>query len=189
MPILDQLSTGIRSFNVGEYHRMGRAGIFADNERTELIEGAVYSMPPAGPPHAAVVHFIFKYFLALLDAQVADVRVEQPLSIDEYNEPLPDVMIVRPDWRGYFDAHPTPGDVFVIIEVADSSLDRDLRTKSKLYARAGIREYWVVDVNERQVHIFNRPSAEGYGEEQVLDDKGTMTLGSVSIEIARFFAP
>lgn len=176
-----------RRFTVDEYYQIGKAGVFADTERTELIDGAIYSMPPAGPRHVALVHFIFVYLLEVLD-KVA-VRMEQPLHISEYNEPVPDVMVARADPRGYIDAHPTPADVLALIEVSDSSLDKDLKIKSELYARAGVSEYWVVDVNARRVHKFTQPDQSGYANAVVLDEQAFTDLIQTPIQVSRFFGP
>ncbi len=190
MQTLKRTNTEARLFSVEDYRRMGRAEIFADDERTELVEGVIYSMHPAGPSHAAVVHFVFLYLLEVLDPSQAAVRMEQSLAVDEYNEPVPDVMVVNPDPHGYFDAHPTPADVQLVIEVADSSLSRDLKVKNRLYASAGIQHYWVVDTQSRRLVIFEQPDAEGYtSESEYLYDAPVVTIGGVPIEIRRFFPP
>lgn len=188
MQTLKRTNTEARLFSVEEYCRMGRAGIFTDDERTELVEGVIYSMPPAGPSHAAIVHFVFLYLLEVLDPSQATVRMEQPLAVDAYNEPVPDVMVVNPDPRGYFDAHPTPTDVQLVVEVADSSLSRDLKVKNRLYANAGIQQYWVVDTQSRRLVLSEQPGAEGYTREsEYLYDTPVVTIGGVPIEVRRFF--
>ncbi|MBW4699172.1 MAG: Uma2 family endonuclease [Aphanocapsa lilacina HA4352-LM1] len=189
MQTLNQQTAGARRFNAVEYHRMAAAGILSEDERTELIDGVIYSMPPAGAPHSGIVNLIVKYLLSVLNGRLYDVRFEEALSIDEHNEPVPDVMIAAPDLANYTNVHPTPGDVQVVVEVADSSLSTDLNTKRKLYARVGIGEYWVVDVNARCLHRFTQPGLDGYGDERVLDAIAAIDFASTRLEIARFFPP
>ncbi|MBC8122000.1 MAG: Uma2 family endonuclease [Gemmatimonadaceae bacterium] len=187
MQTLNRTLAGTRRFTVDEYYQIGKAGIFADTERTELNDGVIYSMPSAGPLHTAIVHFIFLYLLETLNKQKVAVRMEQPLHIDEYNEPVPDVMVARADSQGYSDAHPTPADVLALVEVADSGLDKDLKIKSELYARAGVGEYWVVDVNARRVHKFTQPNLNRYADEVVFDEQASTDFTQVEIQIGRFF--
>jgi Uma2 family endonuclease len=151
-----------RRFTLDQYHRMGEAGIFAPGDRVELIEGEIIEMAPIGTPHASTVARIHHFFAMRLGER-ATIWIQNPLLLRRHeSEPEPDVMLLtrRPDF--YAGAHPEPPDVRLLIEVADSSLRYDRLTKVPLYARAGINEVWVVDVDHRRVEIHLVPTALGY---------------------------
>lgn len=148
-------------FTVDEYQRMAAAGIFSTDERVELLNGDVVMMTPIGPEHGGRT----KRLLRLLNRLVGDraiVCVQDPLSLDEHSQPEPDLMLLRPREDFYTQSHPTAADVLLLIEIADSSLARDRDVKLPLYASAGVREVWVVDIHGRVLTIHTRPSASGY---------------------------
>lgn len=132
-----------------EYDRLTEQGFF-DGERVELIEGMVVEMSPIGPNHADPVDVLTELFVKALSAR-ARIRIQQPFSAGANSEPEPDVALVPPG--RYATAHPDRA--FLIVEVADSSLAHDRETKSHLYSRAGVPEYWVVDVPGRVVHVHD----------------------------------
>ncbi|WP_230841908.1 Uma2 family endonuclease [Gloeobacter morelensis] len=182
-----------RPFTVDEYYRMGKAGIFHPDERVELIDGLIIRMPPQGPLHAATVSRIVAYLLSCCPAQGAEVRDDKPIALGEQSEPVPDVTVVAPDPEGdYYSAHhPGPGDVLLVIEVADSSLDKDLGIKRAAYARAGIREYWVVDVEIRRLHRFSDPQDGLYCNAVVLGESDFLSpdaFPALSISVADLLA-
>ena len=144
-------------FTVEEYHRLGEAGIFSEDDRVELIEGEIIDMAPIGTKHAECVSRLTRLFVRGVEARV---RVQDPILLGSGNEPQPDIAIVRN--RSYATAHPGPEDVLLLIEVADTSLAYDRSTKIPLYARHGIPEVWLVDLAGRAVEVFRQPSAEGY---------------------------
>ncbi|MBW4699171.1 MAG: Uma2 family endonuclease [Aphanocapsa lilacina HA4352-LM1] len=172
-------SQGIRPrlFTVDEYYRMGKAGIFQPDERLELIDGIVINMPPQGPLHAATVRRILAYLSACIAPEQAIVQDDKPIAIDDHGEPVPDVTVVAPDPEGdyYSTRHPGPEDILLVVEVADSSLDKDLGTKKTMYARAGIREYWVVDLNSRRLHRFGEPRDGNFQNVEVLDENSRVS--------------
>jgi Uma2 family endonuclease len=145
-----------------EYLRMGEAGIFAPEARLELIEGEIVEMAPIHPPHAGLVNKLNR-LLVHRAAERAVVAVQNPMIISDRSVPRPDLALLRPRADDYSRSHPRVSDVFLVIEVADTTLGFDLRTKVPLYARCGIAEAWVVDVNERVIHVFRDPGASGYG--------------------------
>src|SRR5690606_36131473 len=152
------MSTMIRSLpnrhrtTADEYRRMGEAGIFAPNARVELIAGEIIDMPPIGSRHAAVVERFARRFHRA--ANGFSVRTQQPLALDEYSEPVPDVVLVRHRADDYVTGHPTPGDVLLVVEVSDTTLRYDLDDKAPLYAQAGIVELWIADLDHREVVRF-----------------------------------
>src|SRR5437870_5978990 len=130
-----------RCFNVAEYYRMAEAGILTEEDHVELIDGEIVAMSPVGSRHAACV----KRLNRILGRRVGDlvvVGVQDPIGLDDYSEPEPDISLLRPRADFYSEAHPIPSDVLMIIEVADSSDLYDREVKVPLYARAGIPETW-----------------------------------------------
>ena len=144
-----------------DYHRLGRAGILGEDDRVELLDGQLVDMSPIGPRHALAVDALTK-LLVLAVAERATVRVQNPIELDATTEPQPDIALVRQPWRGYPKAHPQPRDVLLLVEVADTSLELDRGAKLELYARAGIREFWVVDVTTNGVLVHRRPRGDRY---------------------------
>ena len=165
-----------RRFTVEEYHRMGEVGIFHEDDRVELIEGEIVEMSPIGSVHAGTVDRIAHLFASRLGER-AIVRVQNPiLFTDLVSEPQPDVtlLVPRPDF--YTGGHPGPSDIFLVLEVMDSTVAYDRGVKLTLYARAGVVEVWLVDVNTRHVEVYRRPSASGYGESRVLQQGEPLSI-------------
>ena len=138
---------------VEEYKRMIAANVWPEDERLELIEGELVRMSPINAPHAAAV----KRLTELLRDQLgkrALVGVQDPIVLDDQSEPEPDISVLRRRADYYADAHPSPADVLLIIEVSDTTLENDRDVKAHLYARAGIPETWVVDLNGDRVIVF-----------------------------------
>lgn len=144
-----------------EYLRMGEAGVFAPEARLELIEGEIVEMAPIGSPHAGRVKRLTQLFVQSTGGR-AVVSVQDPLVISDRSVPQPDLALLKPRADYYSDSHPNASDVLLVVEVADTTLAFDLGTKVPLYARCGIAEVWVVDVNGRVVHVFREPGAAGY---------------------------
>lgn len=148
-----------RRFTVEEYHRMGEAGILREDERVELIYGEVVEMNPIGSRHAACV----KELTWLVSKQLGDefrVDVQNPVRLDGGLEPQPDLAVVRArDYRGSL---PSPEDVLLLIEVADTSLAYDREVKLPLYARFGIAEAWLVDLAGEIIERHTEPAEDGY---------------------------
>ncbi len=144
-----------------EYLRMGEAGVFAPDARLELIEGEIVEMAPIGSPHAGLVKVLNRLF-SRAAGDLAIVSVQDPLIVGERSVPQPDLALLKPRTDSYTRSHPTAADVLLVVEVADSTLPFDLGTKIPMYARGGIAEVWVVDVQERAVRVFRDPSPSGY---------------------------
>ncbi|HUF85361.1 MAG TPA: Uma2 family endonuclease [Acidimicrobiia bacterium] len=150
-------------FTADEYQRMGEAGLFGEDDRLELIEGEIVEMAPIGSRHAACVDRLTR----LLTAQVGDraiVRVQSPIRLSARSEPQPDVTLLAPRTDFYGEAHPGPGDVWLVVEVADTSGAWDREVKARLYARAGVPEMWVVDLDAEVVDVLRDPGPSGYAE-------------------------
>ncbi len=150
-----------RLFTVEEYHQMTRAGILTEDDRVELIEGEVVEMAPSGSRHAACINRLTQLFSEQLTRR-AILSIQNPVQLGEHSEPQPDVTLLRPRQDFYASAHPTPQDILLLIEVADSSLEYDREIKVPLYARAEIPEVWLVDLLEEQIILYRQPSPQGY---------------------------
>lgn len=140
---------------------MGETGIFPPDERLELIEGDIYEISPIGSPHAACVKYLSR-LLNELFGKDSIVGVQDPIRLDDFSEPQPDLTLLR--WRGdfYRNAHPTPADVLLVIEVADTTVETDRKVKIPLYARAGVPEVWLVNIPEEAVEIYSEPADDAY---------------------------
>jgi len=150
-----------RRFTVHDYERMGRAGILTEDDRVELIDGEIIQMSPIGSRHVAVVGRFSKRFEQRF-GDVALVFVQSPVRLAEHDEPEPDLALVRPRPDFYAAALPTPADIFLLVEVADTSLDFDRRQKLPLYARRGIPEVWLADVTTDTILVSRDPTPSGY---------------------------
>ncbi len=142
-----------RKFTREEYRRLAAAGILHEDERVELIEGEIVQMTPIGPEHVAATHSLYDY-LRRIFGKGYTVRMQAPLTLGA-SEPQPDLAVVAGDPRDYAHAHPTHA--LLIIEVAQSSLPYDREVKSSLYARAGIPDYWVLDLDHRRLEVYRDP--------------------------------
>lgn len=150
-----------RTFSVDDYYRMVEVGLLAEGERVELIEGEVIKMSPIGSRHAACVARLTALFSRSAGVQ-GIVWVQNPVRLDAYNEPEPDVAVLRPRADFYAAGHPTPPDVLLLVEVADTSVEYDRQVKVPLYARAGIAEVWLIDLTSDAVEIYAQPAEGAY---------------------------
>lgn len=151
-----------KMFTTDEYHRMTELDILGEDEHLELIRGEIVFMASAiGSRHAACVNRLNQMFVANF-AGKAIVHVQNPVRIGEHSEPEPDIALLKPRPDFYAEAHPGPEDVLLIVEVSDSSLEYDRETKLPLYASAGIREAWIVNLKEGCVEVYTNPSEQGY---------------------------
>jgi Uma2 family endonuclease len=140
---------------------MGKVGIFSEDERVELVCGEVIKMSPIGERHAACVDFLTQ-LITLRLRRSAIVRVQNPVQLDDYSEPQPDITVLKPRDDFYRGAHPRPEDALLVIEVSDSTLDFDRKVKVPLYARAGIPEAWVVNLPEERIEVYTDPAGGEY---------------------------
>ena len=163
-----------RPISVQDYHRMAAAEIFRPDERVELIAGQVIPMAAKGTAHSAAITRVNRLLKSRLGDRIL-LRLQDPIELDNYSEPEPDIALVHPDPLDYEDHHPTVSEVFLIIEVADSSLRYDCEIKAIAYDQAGISDYWVLDVTARKLHVFRSPSPVGYQSETILLEEITIS--------------
>ncbi len=148
-----------RRFTVHDYHRMGEAGILNEDDRVELIEGEIVEMAAIGSRHFTCVNGLTRLLVRSV-GDAAIVSVQNPVRLDEHSEPQPDLTVLRV--RDYRESLPMPEDVLLLIEVSDTSLAYDRGVKLPLYARAGIREVWIVDLPGEVIERHTDPSMDGY---------------------------
>ena len=175
--------------SVDDYHRMGDAEIFTDGARFELIEGELIDMSPIGSRHAGTVKRLNNLLKQAVGEQ-AIVSVQDPIVLGQHSEPEPDLALLHPRGDFYTDSHPQAEDVLLIVEVADSSLKGDLGVKVPLYARHGIPEVWLVDVENNQLSIFHTPTEHGYRHEHKTQRAGSVALQQipgVEIDLSSLF--
>lgn len=149
---------------------MSEVGILASNERTELLAGQITLMAAKGTPHVLALRLLRNELERLLAAQPVFVSTQDPIQLDDFSEPEPDLAIVRGTALDYADHHPYLEDIDLVVEVADSTLKQDCEIKDKLYAQAGIQDYWVLDLKNHQLHIFRNPTATGYTSHLILTE-------------------
>lgn len=168
---------------------MAQAGVFATDVRLELMEGEIIEMAPIGSAHAAVVNSLAATLNRACEGR-AIVSVQNPIVANERSVPQPDIALLRMRADNYFDAHPKATDVLLVIEVADATLRFDLEQKAPLYARAGIPELWVVDLQVCVLHVHREPAEGGYMRKlraDVTDTLAASAISGVSLSIGSIF--
>lgn len=174
-----------RLITVEEYERMVQAGIFAEDDRIELIEGLIACMSPTSASHAGQVKRLNRLF-ANYAAQQALVSVQDPIRLPR-SEPQPDLALLKPRADDYGGGHPTARDVLLVIEVADTSADTDRSVKIPLYGRCGIPEAWLIDLSGRVIEVYRGPNNTGYREKQTYapgDHIAPLALPDISLAVA-----
>ena len=157
-----RLLAPIHRFTTDEYYRLADAKALAPGARVELLEGQIVDMLPIGPFHADVGSRLGNIFSNAAKGRWI-VRNQYPVRLNDGSEPQPDLALVSPQ-VSYKQRHPTPEDVFLLVEVADSSVVSDREDKLPAYAKAGISEYWIVNLVERVVEVYRAPHPGGIYE-------------------------
>ncbi|OLE52008.1 MAG: hypothetical protein AUG51_20095 [Acidobacteria bacterium 13_1_20CM_3_53_8] len=172
-----------RHFNATEYYRMMDAGILSESDRVELIDGEVIEMSPIGSRHAACVDRLNKLLNRLEDVIV---RVQNPIRLDDFSEPQPDITLLQLRTDFYAQGHPTPSDVMLVIEVAESSTEFDRVVKLPLYAESLIPEIWLINLPDERVEIFSSPTHGIYQNSQELrrgDSIASHTISTLVLSV------
>jgi Uma2 family endonuclease len=154
-------------FNVGEYYRMAETGVLRPDARVELLDGEIIDMSPIGPFHGGVVKRLNKLFSRMAKDRWL-VSTQDPVRLDDHSEPEPDLMLLKHMADDYTSRHPKPEDVFLLIEVSDSTLVFDREEKLPAYGRAGIAEVWIVNLVDETVEVYREPNFGGYSAKTVL---------------------
>jgi Uma2 family endonuclease len=173
--VTPSFTNNIHKFTVQQYQLMHEAGVFAEGDRYELINGEIREMSPIGIKHAVCVARLTKNFERKLGDQTI-IWTQNPIRLSNHSEPQPDISILK--WRDdfYASALPTPEDILLIIEVADRSIAYDRDVKRLLYAANGIPEMWLFDLNQQIIEGYSQPSASGYKRSQRYEQGDTLSL-------------
>ncbi|TRX55957.1 Uma2 family endonuclease [Fulvivirga sp. M361] len=155
-----------RLINVEEYYSMAEAGILTDKDRVELIHGEILEMSPIGSRHASVV-MRMNNVLSELIKKDAIVNIQNPIRINDLNEPEPDITLLKYQNDYYADHHPQPKDVRIVIEVSDSTYAYDKEIKLPLYASARLPEYWIINLEKSEIEVYKTPSGNRYKKMEI----------------------
>jgi Uma2 family endonuclease len=185
-----EVAAGRRLFNRKEYHRMGEVGILKRDDHVELIRGEIVEMSPMGPRHYAFVNNLTRLLIVRLTDR-AIVAVQGPIVVAEDSEPEPDIAVIRHRTVPYKEREAFREDALLLIEVAESSLAYDRSTKLRLYAEAGIPEYWVVDCLAESVDIYRAPDFGVYRDVSRVEGAASVSpqaFPDVVLPLAKIFA-
>jgi Uma2 family endonuclease len=176
------VNTQIRPLTSAEYYQMMESGIIREGERVELISGQIFTMAAKGTRHTVATTRLITELPTLIQRR-AIVRCQEPITLPNNSEPEPDIAIVRLRSDDYIDSHPTPKDIILVIEVADSSIRFDRDIKAPLYAATGISEYWIVNLIDDRLEIYRQPEGNIYTSVQIVTPPRSINLPEFS-EIA-----
>ena len=167
---------------------MGETGVLKPGARVELLDGEIIDMPPIGPFHSGSSNRLGDLFGRLAKDRWL-VSVQNPVRLNTYSEPQPDLMLLKRRADFYRSEHPAPEDVFLLIEVADTSLSLDRTRKLPAYGRAGIPEVWILNLSERKLEIYREPHFAGYASETVLREgkAAPVAFPDATVDVAELF--
>jgi Uma2 family endonuclease len=159
-------------WTVEEYEQLGRAGIFDENDRVELLNGEIILMSPIGYRHATAVRLLTNFFARQSHGRF-EVDPQNPFNLDDSSQPQPDLTLVDPSVSTQR-RHPQPADLFLVIEVSDSTVRYDREDKLPAYARNGVREYWLLNLDDGVLEVFRNPAAGAYRDARVFGPEETI---------------
>ena len=165
---------------------MAETGVLSPDARVELLDGEITDMSPIGPFHGGVINYLNQICGAAAQGRWV-VSIQNPVRLDDHSEPRPDLLLLQPSADYYRKRHPQPGEVFLLVEVSDTTLARDLSEKLPAYGRAGIPEIWIVNLNDEVIEIHAEPHFTGYGRRSVLrpgDLARPLAFPDVVVEVA-----
>jgi Uma2 family endonuclease len=180
------LDASIARFSVDRYQRMVAADILGKEDKVELLEGDVVLKMPGSPRHDSTIQRVQGQLYRLVPAGWG-IRIKSAVALSD-SQPEPDVAVVRGDARNYATRHPGPDDIGLLMEIADASLLRDTADKTRIYARANIPVYWVIDLVHRRIQVYTRPSgptaAPAYADCQTFQPGDTVPLELDGVNVA-----
>lgn len=150
-------------FSVAQYHRLGEVGILGEDDRVELLNGEIVLMAPKGIRHIKAIRRLIRHFYRCFGERCL-VDAQNPVLLNGYSETVPDFLLLRAE-ADLRDSAPLPEDVFLLVEVADTSLVYDQTDKRSAYARNGIVEYWILDLTRDLLHVFRDTDGREYRTE------------------------
>jgi len=176
---------------VEEYHRMAEVGLLAPQMRVELIEGEIIDMAPIGMHHTSVVDRLTRWLMSAVSDD-AIVRIQGSFRLSGITEPQPDVILLKPREDFYWSRFATGEDTLLVIEVSDSTFRYDREVKAPLYARHGIPEYWIVEIEPARLHLLRSPADGHYTETSIESAPGVTKLpglGGKTVDLRRLLTP
>jgi Uma2 family endonuclease len=179
-----------KKFTVVEFQQMAESGIIQDEDRLELIEGELIEMGKIGKKHAACVDRLNDLFRDKFGKRVL-VRSQNPIELSSYSQPQPDLAILRRKDDYYETGHPQPKDIFLLVEVADTTIESDREIKVPLYARHGVFEVWLVNLNDQVIEVYREPNSSGFQYRETLAQGQTISpifFSDIGIVIDEIFA-
>jgi len=171
-----------KTFDVHAYYKMVEMGIIQEQERVELIHGEIINMSPINSRHAGIINKLNELLVRRLHGK-AIVSIQNPLRLDEYNQPEPDVVVSTFRENHYMDQHPGKDDVLLIIEVADTSLGYDREVKAALYASAGIPEYWIINLKVNMIEVYRNPRHNYYTSKHLYEKGDIISTQAIAFEL------
>lgn len=165
---------------------MAETGVLKPDARVELLNGEIIDMSPIGPFHGGVTNYLIEIFTAASKGRWR-TTVQNPVRLDDHSEPQPDLMLVKPAPDFYRKRHPQAEDVFLLIEVSDTSLTVDREDKLPAYGHAGIAEVWIVNLADLTVEVYREPHFTGYGAKTILradDQARPQAFPDVAVDVA-----
>jgi Uma2 family endonuclease len=154
--MVTELQPALRKFSIAEYYKLAEMGVLGPSERVELLDGQIIRMAPIGEKHRTIIDALTYVFVDKPKKRYK-VSIDQPIRIEKFNEPQPDLVLFK---SGVKNRHPVPKDIYLVIEVADTTLDYDSGVKLRAYEKGGIPEYWIIDVRKKAVNIYKFPANE-----------------------------
>ncbi|MEL7424643.1 MAG: Uma2 family endonuclease [Bacteroidota bacterium] len=174
------LAYPLRKWNTSEYQRLVAAGFFSSEDHVELLDGQIIEMSPAGNFHAATVEYVVDQLRLLLPLDTHMIRSQNPVVLGDRSEPEPDIAVVDARRDYYRAGHPEAKDIRLLIEVADTSLEKDRNLKAELYAQAEIPEYWIINLEEEVIEQFSEPKDGRYWQQRIHHKESTFEIGLLS---------
>lgn len=160
---------------VAEYDRMIELGVYTENDHIELLNGEIIEIMPKGKKHASANDKIARFFYRIFDEQVL-VRNQNPITLDDFSEPEPDIVLAKWNETEYSEGHPAPTDIYLIMEISDTTLAYDRETKAKAYSRNGIEQYLLLNLNNETLEEYREPSEDGYQFKRTLRKGDSLKL-------------
>lgn len=173
-------------FSVKDYYRMAETGVLRPDARVELLNGRIIDISPIGPFHGGVTKYLNQLFSAAANGRWL-TQVQDPVHLDDHSEPEPDLALLKPAADFYRRRHPQPEDVFLLVEVSDSTLATDQEDKLPAYGRTGIAEVWIVNLNELTVEIYREPNFAGYASKTIVragDQASPQAFPDAAVDVA-----
>jgi Uma2 family endonuclease len=172
--------TTLAKWSVEDYHRMIESGVL-NNRSVELLAGEIVEMSPEGPLHSSTNDNVAEYLRELLRG-VARIREAHPITL-ENSEPEPDIAVVRLTNTNYSERHPYPEDIYWLVELSNTTLEEDLGRKKRIYANAGINEYWVINLKTTEIIVFREPSGNDYKTKFTVNEGSITPIAFPNIQI------